>query len=34
MLNMDLAPSKIDIGRLPEYIESGATNANDFYLKT
>lgn len=34
MLNMDLAPSKIDIGRLTaEYIESGATNANDFLSK-
>ena len=29
MLKMDLAPSKIDIGRLTaEYIESRATNAN------
>ena len=34
MLNIDLAPSKIDIGRLTaEYIESGATNANDFLSK-
>jgi glyceraldehyde 3-phosphate dehydrogenase len=34
MLNMDLAPSKIDIGRLTaEYIESGETNANDFLSK-
>ncbi|MAX06289.1 MAG: glyceraldehyde-3-phosphate dehydrogenase [Flavobacteriales bacterium] len=31
MLKMDLAPSKIDIGRLTaEYIESRATNANTF----
>jgi len=31
MLNMDLAPSKIDIGLLTaEYIESDATNANTF----
>ena len=34
MLNLDLAPSKIDIGRLTaEYIESGSTNANDFLSK-
>ena len=34
MLNMDLAPSKIDIGRLTaEYIEGNETSANDFLSK-
>ena len=34
MLNMNLAPSKIDIGRLTaEFIESGASNANLFLNK-
>ncbi len=31
LMNMDLAPSKLDIGLLSaEYLESGATNANSF----
>jgi len=34
MLNINLAPSKLDIGLLTaEYIESGSTNANDFLSK-